>query len=226
MLLEIKGVAKRYLRTPALLGVDLIVEPGQVVGLLGLNGAGKTTLLKVAAGLLLPDRGEVRLLGKPPRQVRGQAIYLPEQNPWPDEARPRAVARLLAGADPNFDPKRYRELAGFLDVPDRPFGQMSKGQRARANLALALARRAPLYLLDEPLAGIDLISRDRILKALVHEWREDAAVVLSTHEVGEAEGIFDRAVFLKKGRIVLDAGVEDLRKNGKSVVETFKEVLA
>ncbi len=226
MLLELKEVAKRYLRTPALDGVDLEVRGGEVVGLLGLNGAGKTTLLKVTAGLLVPDRGEVRLLGGPPRRARGKAVYLPEQNPWPAGARPAEVAHLLAGADPGFDRGRYRELLGFLEVPDRPFAQMSRGQRARANLALALARRAPLYLLDEPLAGIDLISRDRILKALVHEWRADAAVILSTHEVGEAEGLFDRAVFLKEGRVVLDAPVEDLRRRGKSVVETFKEVLA
>ena len=226
MVLELKNVAKRYLRTPALKGVDLALPAGQVVGLLGLNGAGKTTLLKVAAGLLLPDGGSVKLLGRPPRTARGEAAYLPEQNPWPDRARPREVARLLEGTDPHFDPRRYRELAGFLEVPERPFAQMSKGQRARANLALALARRTPLYLLDEPLAGIDLISRDRILKALVHEWREEAAILFSTHEVGEAEGIFDRAVFLKDGRVVLDARVEELRAKGKSVVETFKEVLA
>ncbi len=226
MVLELKNVAKRYLKTPALKGVSLTLAPGQVVGLLGLNGAGKTTLLKVAAGLLLPDQGEVRLLGEPPRAARGQAVYLPEHSPWPERTRPAEVARLLAGADPRFDPARYRELAGFLEVPDRPFAQMSKGQRARANLALALARRTPLYLLDEPLAGIDLISRDRILKALVHEWRAEAAVLLSTHEVSEAEGIFDRAVFLKDGRVMLDTGVEELRAQGKSVVETFKEVLA
>ena len=226
MVLELKEVEKRYLRTPALNGVSLALEPGQVVGLLGLNGAGKTTLLKVAAGLLLPDRGEVRLLGRPPRAARGEAVFLPEQNPWPERRRPAEVAALLAGTDASFDLERFRRLTGFLEVPDRPFGQMSKGQRARANLALALARRAPLYLLDEPLAGIDLISRDRILKALVHEWREDAAVLLSTHEVGEAEGIFDRAVFLREGEVVLDAEVEELRAGGKSVVETFKEVLA
>ena len=226
MVLELKEVEKRYLRTPALKGVSLALEPGRVVGLLGLNGAGKTTLLKVAAGMLLPDRGKVRLLGRPPRAARGKAVFLPEQNPWPERRRPAEVAALLAGTDASFDPERFRRLMGFLEVPDRPFGQMSKGQRARANLALALARRAPLYLLDEPLAGIDLISRDRILKALVHEWREDAAVLLSTHEVGEAEGIFDRAVFLREGEVVLDAEVEELRARGKSVVETFKEVLA
>lgn len=225
-MLEIQNVHKQYLKTPALSGVSFTVTLGQVVGLLGLNGAGKTTLLKVIAGLLLPDQGSVHLDGMPPRKQRGRIAYLPEQNPWPEQASPARVAALLAGADPAFDRGRYRELLSFLEVPDRPFGQMSRGQRARANLALTLARRAPLYLLDEPLAGIDLISRDRILKALVREWREDATLILSTHEVGEAEGLFDRAVFLKEGRIALDVSVEALRKEGKRVVETFKEVLA
>ncbi len=225
-MLKLQDVRKRYLKTLALDGVSLTVPPGQVVGLLGLNGAGKTTLLKVAAGLLRPDQGEVRLNGAPPQKRRGKIVYLPEQNPWPERAGPAQVAALLAGTDPAFDRGRYRELLGFLEVPDRPFGQMSRGQRARANLALSLARRASLYLLDEPLAGIDLISRDRILKALVREWREDATLILSTHEVGEAEGLFDRAIFLKEGRVVLDVTVEALRKEGRSVVETFKEVLA
>jgi len=225
-MLEVQNLHKRYLKTPALNGVSFAVPSGQVVGLLGLNGAGKTTLLKVIAGLLLPDQGEVRFEGAPPRKRRGKIIYLPEQNPWPESATPARVAALLAGADPSFDQSRFHALLEFLEVPTRSFGQMSKGQRARANLALTLARRAPLYLLDEPLAGIDLISRDRILQALVREWREDAALILSTHEVTEAEALFDRAIFLKEGRVVKDALVEELRQEGKSVVETFKEVLA
>lgn len=225
-MLEVQNLHKRYLKTPALNGISFAVPSGQVVGLLGLNGAGKTTLLKVIAGLLLPDQGEVRFEGAPPRKRRGKIIYLPEQNPWPESATPARVAALLAGADSSFDQSRFHALLEFLEVPARSFGQMSKGQRARANLALTLARRAPLYLLDEPLAGIDLISRDRILQALVREWREDAALILSTHEVTEAEALFDRAIFLKEGRVVKDALVEELRKEGKSVVETFKEVLA
>jgi len=225
-MLEVRDLHKRYLKTPALRGVSFAVPQGQVVGLLGLNGAGKTTLLKLIAGLLLPDRGEVRFLGEPPRRQRGRIVYLPEQNPWPESATPARVAALFNGADPVFDRSRYQALVEFLEVPRRPFGQMSKGQRARANLALALARRAPLYLLDEPLAGIDLISRDRILRALVREWREDAALILSTHEVTEAEALFDRAIFLKEGQVVKDVLVEELRWEGKSVVETFKEVLA
>ncbi len=225
-MLEASNLHKRYLKTPALQGVDFSIPQGQVVGLLGLNGAGKTTLLKLVAGLLLPDRGAVRFQGEPPRKHRGRIVYLPEQNPWPEGATPAQVARLFSGTDPGFDGDRFHSLLAFLEVPARPFGQMSKGQRARANLALALARRAPLYLLDEPLAGIDLISRDRILKALVREWREEATLILSTHEVGEAEALFDRAIFLKEGRVVKDVLAEELRKEGKSVVETFKEVLA
>ena len=225
-MLEVRNLHKRYLKTPALNDLSFSIPRGQVVGLLGLNGAGKTTLLKLIAGLLLPDRGEVRFQGEPPRERRGEIAYLPEQNPWPENATPDQVAALLAGTDPSFDRGRFRALLEFLEVPRRPFAQMSKGQRARANLALALARRAPLYLLDEPLAGIDLISRDRILRALVREWREDAALILSTHEVTEAEALFDRAIFLKEGQVVKDVLVEELRREGKSVVETFKEVLA
>ncbi len=226
MLAKVEGVEKRYLKNQALSGVNLKLKAEQVVGLLGLNGAGKTTLLKLLAGLLLPDRGRVEVLGWPPRRVRGQLVYLPEQDPWPAWATPRDLARLMSALFPDFDHGRFHELMAFMEVPKRPLGQMSRGQKARARLAVALARKARLYLLDEPLAGIDLISRDRILKALVREWRSQATIVLSTHEVGEAEGLFDRAVFLKEGRVVLDAEVEALRQQGKSVVETFKEVLA
>jgi len=225
-MLEVIEVRKRYLGSEALKGVSFQVPRGQVVGILGLNGAGKTTLLKLIGGLLLPDGGAVRLMGKSPREQRGHIVYLPEKNPWPEAATPKRVAALLAGTAPGFDGKRFFELVRFLAVPDKPFSQMSKGERARANLALALARRAPLYLLDEPLAGIDLISRDRILKALVHEWREEASLLVSTHEVGEAEAIFDRAIFLKEGEVVADVLVERLREEGKDVVTLFKEVLA
>ncbi len=226
MLAKVEGVEKRYLNHQALSGVNLKLEAEQVVGLLGLNGAGKTTLLKLLAGLLLPDRGQVEVLGRPPRRVRGQIVYLPEQDPWPAWATPGELARLVNALFPDFDSARFHELIAFMEVPKRPLGQMSRGQKARARLALALSRSARLYLLDEPLAGIDLISRDRILKALVREWQRQATIVLSTHEVGEAEGLFDRAIFLKEGRVVLDAEVEALRQEGKSVVETFKEVLA
>jgi ABC-2 type transport system ATP-binding protein len=102
---------------------------------------------------------------------------------------------------------------------------MSKGERGRLRLAMALARDAKLYLLDEPLAGIDLLSRERILQSIVREWHTDETILLSTHEVAEAEGLFDRVLYLREGRVALDAKAEDLRSQGRSVVQAFREVL-
>lgn len=225
-LAKLVGVTKRYGRREALHELSLALYPGQVVGLLGLNGAGKTTLLKLLAGLLCPSAGRVEVLGRPPRAARGRIAFLPEGEglyPW---LTPADGARMMGGLYADFRPRRYWELVDFLEVPARSFKALSKGQQGRLRLAMTLARDAALYLLDEPLAGVDLLSRDRILRALVREWREEAAVVLSTHEVAEAEGMFDRVVFLKEGRVVLDAYAEDLRVRGKSVVEVFREVLA
>jgi ABC-2 type transport system ATP-binding protein len=225
MLARLEAVTKRYGGKEGLHGVSLELPQGQAVGLLGLNGAGKTTLLKLLAGLLLPSQGRVEVLGGRPRAMRSCVAYLSdaETYPW---LSPADGERLMGGLYPDFNRARYRELLGFLEVPSRPSRSMSRGQRARLRLAMVLAREARLFLLDEPLAGIDLISRDRILKTLVQQWREEATLVLSTHEVAEAEGIFDRAIFLKEGRVVLDARAEELRAQGKSVRETFVEVLA
>jgi ABC-2 type transport system ATP-binding protein len=132
----------------------------------------------------------------------------------------------MAGLYPDFDTVRYNELLETLEVPRRKTRSMSKGERGRLRLAMALARDAKLYLLDEPLAGIDLISREKILMSLVQEWHTDETILLSTHEVAEAEGLFERTVYLREGRLALDARAEELRERGKGVVETFREVLA
>lgn len=225
LLARLEAVSKRYGGKEGLHEVSLGLPQGQAIGLLGLNGAGKTTLLKLLAGLLVPSQGRVEVLGGRPRAMRAHVAYLSdaETYPW---LSPADGERLMQGLYPDFNRVRYKELLAFLEVPARPSRSMSRGQRARLRLAMVLAREARLFLLDEPLAGIDLISRDRILKTLVHQWREEATLVLSTHEVAEAEGIFDRAVFLKEGRVVLDASAEELRARGRSVRETFVEVLA
>lgn len=225
LLARLEAVSKRYGGKEGLHEVSLELLQGQAIGLLGLNGAGKTTLLKLLAGLLVPSQGRVEVLGGRPRAMRAHVAYLSdaETYPW---LSPTDGERLMQGLYPDFNRARYKELLAFLEVPARSSRSMSRGQRARLRLAMVLAREARLFLLDEPLAGIDLISRDRILKTLVHQWREEATLVLSTHEVAEAEGIFDRAVFLKEGRVVLDASAEELRARGRSVRETFVEVLA
>jgi ABC-2 type transport system ATP-binding protein len=226
MLVELKNVTRRFGNTVAVDGLSLALPSGEVVGLLGTNGAGKSTTLKLMAGLLYPDAGEVRLNGHPPRKARGQLAFLPERGQMYDWLDPKGAAGLFGTLYPDFRPPRFFELLDQLEVPRRSLAQMSKGQRARFLLAATLARKVRLYLLDEPLGGVDLITRDRILAALVSEWREDATYLLSTHEVAEAEGIFDRAVFMKEGRVVLNASAEELRERGQSVAQTFREVLA
>ena len=226
MLVEMNGVTRRFGKTVAVDGLSLELPSGEVVGLLGTNGAGKSTTLKLMAGLLYPDVGEVRLSGQPPRVARGQIAFLPERGQMYDWLDPKGAAGLFSTLYPDFRPRRFFELLEQLEVPNRALNQMSKGQRARFLLAATLARKVRLYLLDEPLGGVDLITRDRILAALVSEWREDATYLLSTHEVAEAEGIFDRAVFMKEGRVVLNASAEELRERGQSVAQAFREVLA
>jgi ABC-2 type transport system ATP-binding protein len=176
--------------------------------------------------LLFPTKGEVTVLGGPPRRNRARLVFLGETDalwPW---MSPSDGERFLAGLYEDFHPERYHELLDFLEVPRRKTKSMSRGERGRLRLALALSREVKLYLLDEPLAGIDLLSRERILTSLVREWHTDATIVLSTHEVAEAEGLFERVVFLREGRVALDAQAESLREEGRSVVETFREVLS
>lgn len=225
MIAKLQQVTKRYGGREGVQEVSLELFAGQAVGLLGLNGAGKTTVLKLLAGLLVPSQGHIEVLGQSPRQSRGQIAYLSDAETY-GWLSPQAAERLMQGLYPDFRSGRFRELLTFMEVPQKPSKNMSRGQRARLRLAMVLARDARLFLLDEPLAGIDLISRDRILKAIVRQWREEATLVLSTHEVAEAEGLFERAVYLREGQVVLDVLAETLREQGRSVVEAFKEVLA
>jgi len=225
MLATLDGVTKRYGRTEALHEVSLDLPAGEVVGVLGLNGSGKSTLLKLLAGLLFPTAGRVTVFDGAPRPRRARIGYLGETDalyPWMDL---QDAERFMSGLYDDFDPVRFRDLCEGLAVPRRRTKTMSKGERGRLRLAMALARDVKLYLLDEPLAGIDLLSRERILRSLVEEWHTDETILLSTHEVAEAEGLFDRVFFLREGRVALDTRAETLREEGRSVVTAFREVL-
>lgn len=225
LLAELSRVSKRYGRTEGLRDFTLEIHSGEVIGVLGLNGSGKSTLMKLLAGLLFPSSGDVAVLGGCPRVVRGELAYLGEGDALWGWMTPGDAGRLMGGLYEDFDPTRYQALLEQLAVPERKSKAMSKGERGRLRLAMTLARDAKLYLLDEPLAGIDLLSRERILRSIVKEWRADRAVLLSTHEVAEAEGLFERVLFLREGRLALDAKAESLREEGRSVVQAFREVL-
>jgi len=226
MLARLENVTKRYVKTEGVRDLSLDFPAGEIVGVLGLNGSGKSTLLKLLAGLLFPTSGTVSAFGRPPRAVRGRLVFLGETDALWSWMTPADACRFMEGLYADFDVARFHELLEVLEVPRRKTKTMSKGERGRLRLAMALARSAKLFLLDEPLAGIDLISREKIMRSLVHEWHTDETILLSTHEVAEAEGLFERVVYLREGRLALDARAEALRAGGKGVVETFKEVLA
>jgi ABC-2 type transport system ATP-binding protein len=225
MLASLSGVTKRYGRTDGLRNVSIDFPVGQVVGVLGLNGSGKSTLLKLLAGLLFPTAGKVTVFDGPPRENRAKLVYLGENDSLWTWMTPADAETFMKGLYGDFDVDRYRALLDSLAVPKRKTKAMSKGERGRLRLAMALARDAKLYLLDEPLAGIDLLSREKILQSIVREWHTDETILLSTHEVAEAEGLFERVLYLREGRLALDARAEELRDQGRSVVQAFREVL-
>lgn len=225
MLAKLNDVTKRYYKAEGVRGLTLDFPAGEIIGVLGLNGSGKSTMLKLLAGLLTPTEGKVMAFDGPPRRNRAKIVYLGETDSLYAWMTPADAERFMAGLYDDFDRSRFRELLDTLDVPRRKTKAMSKGERGRLRLAMALARDAKLYLLDEPLAGIDLLSREKILTSLVGEWHTDETIILSTHEVAEAEGLFERVIYLRDGWLALDTRAEELREQGKSVVDAFREVL-
>jgi ABC-2 type transport system ATP-binding protein len=225
-LAQFNTVTKTFGKHRAINELSFEVPQGQVIGLLGLNAAGKSTCLKLLAGLLLPSSGNVKVLGRAPRLQKTFIAYLSDKDALADWMTPQDSKSLMQGLFPDFRAKRFEELIGMLNVPDQRLKSMSKGQRTRLRLSLTLARKARLFLLDEPLSGIDLISREQILQALIHEWREDAAVIISTHELLEAEKLLDRVLLLKEGQLELDINPQVLYTQGKTLIDTFKEALA
>jgi len=225
MLASLDAVTKRYGRNEGVRDLSVGFPAGEITGVLGLNGSGKTTLLKLLAGLLHPTRGIVRVFDGVPRLQRGRLVYLGENDALWHWMTPDDASRFMQGLYADFDAARMAQLLKLLEVPHRRTKAMSKGERGRLRLAMALARSAKLYLLDEPLAGIDLLSREKIIRSLVSEWHTDETILLSTHEVAEAEGLFDRVLLLRSGQLALDTRAEVLRETGKSVVDAFREVL-
>lgn len=226
-ILSCRALTKRYGGKAALDGVDLCVEPGRIVGLLGPNGSGKTTLIKLANGLLTPTDGEILIDGKRPSPATKALVsYLPDRSTLPPWMTVRGAVDYYADffADFRRDAAQDMLLRLGLDA-GQSVKTLSKGMREKLQLILVMSRAAKLYLLDEPVGGVDPATRDYILRTIISNYNEDASVVISTHLIADVEPVLDEVVFLREGHVMLHESVETVRgERGKSVDELFREV--
>ncbi len=224
---ECKGLSKNFGSTQALEDVNISIAPGRVVGLLGPNGSGKTTLIKLANGLLTPSEGEVLICGDHPG-VESKAVvsYLPDKTCMPLWMNALQLMDFFQDFYQDFDRQRAENMLQRLGLDDRQrLRQMSKGTREKVQLIMVMSRKAKLYLLDEPIGGVDPATRDYILDTIIRNYDPEAAVVISTHLISDVEKILDEVLFINRGRIMLQASVDDIRQQyGKSVDEYFREV--
>lgn len=222
-----EGLSKDYGQIRALDRIDLRLEEGKIIGLLGPNGSGKTTLIKLASRLLVPSEGRITICGEVPSE-KSKAIvsYLPDRNFLPDWMNSNDLIALYEDFFTDFSKERAIEMLGSLNIDmTMPLKKMSKGTKEKVQLIMTMSRRAKLYLLDEPIAGVDPAARDYILRTIISNYDENATVLISTHLIADVENVLDEAIFLKQGKIVLHESVDELKEStGKSVDEYFREV--
>ena len=226
-ILESKGLVKRFGATTALDGVTFAIEPGRIVGLLGPNGSGKTTLIKLANGLLVPTAGEIWVDGQAPgKETHAAVSYLPERTSLPLWMTVKELQTFYHDFYADFQVERSEEMLDRLEIsPKQRMKQMSKGTREKVQLILVMSRCARLYLLDEPIGGVDPATRDYILSTIISNYSPDAAVIISTHLIADVEQVLDEVIFINQGQVILQSSVDDIReKNGKTVDALFREV--
>lgn len=225
--LECKDLCKNYGHFTALDHMELTVEPGRIVGLLGPNGSGKTTLIKLANGLLTPTAGEVRVCGlKPGKETHALVSYLPERTAIPTWMTAKQLLDFYQDFYADFRRDAAEEMLAHLNIaPGQRIKQMSKGTREKVQLIVVMSRAAKLYLLDEPIGGVDPATRDYILSTIIGNYNPEAAVVISTHLIADVERVLDDVIFINQGRVMLQSSVDQIREEkGMSVDELFREV--
>ena len=225
--LEARGLTKRFGATAALENVNLTVAPGRVVGLLGPNGSGKTTLLKLCNGLLTPSSGQILIAGtEPGPETKAVVSYLPDKPYLADWMNVGQLMDFFGDFYADFDRERALDMLAHLNINEQQsIKQMSKGTREKVQLILVMSRKAGLYLLDEPIGGVDPATRDYILDTIIRNYNPSAAVVISTHLIADVEQVLDEVVFIRNGQIMLQSPVDAIREDkGMSVDQYFREV--
>lgn len=226
-LLEFKNLYKSYGKKEVLKDINLKIGRGKIVGLLGSNGSGKTTLIKLINGLLMPTSGDVYINGKVPGIESKKIVsYLPERTYLGFDMKVSEIVKYFESFYDNFDCKKAYELFEKLKINknDR-LKNMSKGTKEKVQLVLVMSRKADLYILDEPIGGVDPVARDYILDTIISNFNENATIIISTHLIADVERILDEVIFLNEGKIKLYSSADELRqKHDKSIDTIFREV--
>ena len=228
-ILNCEHISKKFSLTPALKDISLKIEPGHIIGLLGPNGSGKTTLMKCIAGLIQPDSGTLLVSGHPVgAQSKSLVSFLPDCSYLHSWMKVKQIIRLFQDFFPDFDEKKAYAMMQALELdPEQRLKSMSKGTLEKVQLTIAMSRRAKLYLLDEPIGGVDPAARDFILKTILDNFDEDGSILISTHIISDVEQILDTVIFMKHGEIVLESSVDEIRSQyKKSVDDVFREVFS
>lgn len=226
-ILECRGLTKNYNNFTALSNLNLTLDKGQIIGLLGPNGSGKTTLIKLINGLLVPTDGRILINGlEPSVATRNIVSYLPERTYLSDWMKVKEIVSYFKDFYTNFNESRAYEMLTHLQIsPNARLRTLSKGTKEKVQLILVMSRDADLYVLDEPIGGVDPAARDYILSTILTNYNENATILISTHLITDIENILDRVLFLQNGHIALNASVDDIRmEHGKSVDTLFREV--
>lgn len=227
--LQARNLTMCYQKTTALDQVTLALPKGKIIGLLGPNGSGKTTFLKLAAGLLTPVSGEITVCGEPVGvKTKAMVSYLPDRPYFNKRLRVRDQLDFFQDFYMDFDRDRAEAMLADLKIsPDSQIKALSKGNLEKVQLVLVMSRRAKLYLLDEPIGGVDPAARDYILNTIITNYDPEATIVISTHLIADVERILDEFLFVHQGKILRQGSADEVRmETGKSLDEVFREVFA
>lgn len=228
-LLKLENVKKTYGNKQALNGINLEITSGKIVGLLGPNGSGKSTMIKLINGLLEPTEGTITVKGnKPGVETKKIVSYLPERTYLNSWMKVGDLIQFFADFYADFNVERALGMLKSLDINTQDkLKTMSKGTKEKVQLILVMSREADLYILDEPIGGVDPAARDYIIKTIIKNYSENSTVIIATHLIQEIENICDEVVFLCKGDIVLQGNVDEIKEEkGKSIDAIFREVFA
>ena len=225
--LKASGLTKRYHGNPALDGLDLELPQGKIIGLLGPNGSGKTTFIKLAAGLLTPTSGQIAVCGEQVgTETKALVSYLPDRPYFSKGMKVKEQLDFFQDFYADFDRERAEHMLSTLGIsPEAKFRTLSKGTQEKVQLVLVMSRRAKLYLLDEPIGGVDPAARDYILNTIITNYDPSATVLISTHLISDVERVLDEFLFLYNGKVIRGGNADTVREEtGKSLDELFREV--